>query len=482
MDGITFVCVNWGNYAGHGAQYVNILFDMVTRNLPEGKIRFQCFTDNAEGLDEHIEARELPADVPGWWNKLYLFKDGLFPAGERIFFLDLDTVITGPLDEIIKYSGEFAILRDFYHINRFGPGIMLWEAGKLTDIWTSYEAAGKPTDLPLGDLSWINKCFAEWNYKPDILQDVFPQLFCSYKVHARHGIPYDARVVSFHGFPRPHEAGVWVDAVWKIGGQARFCAESVMNTGEDEIAQNIRHSSSLDIPWLQTWDEHEHVACIVGGAPSLKGDLEEIRMRQKSGQAIFATNGTYRFLMDNGIIADYVVIIDARKENAAFLEGAKASSRFHLASQCAPETFEAVEGLPTTLMHMNYGARRVEDIIPKTDKTTTVIGGGNTVGLLAMSLAYTLGFRRIHLFGMDSSYSEQEHHAYAQDLNQNEKVLEVEAEGKKFLCAPWMIEQAQQFQELASALANAGCLIITHGSGLLPHIAMIMSTPQEQAA
>ena len=64
----------------------------------------------------------------GWWNKLYLFKDGLFPKGDRILYFDLDTVITGRLDEIASYDGNFAILRDWLEPEIVNSSVMAWQA------------------------------------------------------------------------------------------------------------------------------------------------------------------------------------------------------------------------------------------------------------------------------------------------------------------------------------------------------------------
>jgi hypothetical protein len=86
----------------------------------------------------------LPDGLSGWWNKLYLFKDGLFPEGDRILYLDLDTVITGSLDDIIQYKGTFAILRDFYRPEGLQSSVMAWEAGRLTELWSEYERFGRP--------------------------------------------------------------------------------------------------------------------------------------------------------------------------------------------------------------------------------------------------------------------------------------------------------------------------------------------------
>lgn len=480
---ITFVCVNWGNYCDRGAEYVNILFDGVRRNLPNNcSAKFVCYTDNSDGLSYYVEPRPLPEGIKGWWSKLYLFKAGLFEEGERVIYLDLDSCIVGPLDNIIKYEGDFATLRDFYQPDRVGPGIMLWRGGFGANIWDSYEEAGYPTDNDLGDLYWINKCFEDSGYKCDILQDLFPKQFCSYKVHAKHTVPYDASVVCFHGFPRPHEAGGWVDHIWKIGGGTEFLGEIKNNSSFDVISKNIAHSSALLIPWLQACEEHSGEALLIGGGPSLTESLAEIAIRQQNGHKIFATNGTYQYLRDAGIIPDFAVIIDARPENVKFADGADERTIFYLASQCDSALFAAAPNV--VLMHMNYADRPLESMVPKTSNEqsmvrTAIIGGGSTVGIISLSLAHTLGYRKFHLYGMDSSYKEAEHHAYEQRLNEGERVLEVEAEGRQFRAAPWMIQQVNEFQFLASLMANEGCVINVRGDGLLPHVAQVMANQQQ---
>lgn len=215
---VKIVCVNWGNYEGRGALYVNNLYAAV-KDQP-GVDSFVCFTDNSRGLHPGIEARPLPEGVIGWWNKLYLFKEGLFDKGERIIFLDLDTIITGDITDLLSYKGQFAILKDFNWavgpvFQRYAPGMMMWEAGFGHDIWETYEAAGYPTTLRLGDMDWINNIFGQQNYKPDLIQELFPGRVVSYKVHARDKIPEEASVVCFHGKPRPHQACGWVQEYWK---------------------------------------------------------------------------------------------------------------------------------------------------------------------------------------------------------------------------------------------------------------------------
>jgi hypothetical protein len=212
-------CVQWGNYCDRGAQYVNILYQGVRRNLLRA-FDFVCFTDDPSGLDDGIQARPMPVgDIPGWWNKLALFKPGVFPAGERVLFLDLDTLIVGSLDEIAEYKGQFAILRDFYFPQQIGPGVMLWEPSAYTaSIWQEWDNNGRPAEHEWGDLWWINSLdqghFAQ---RTDKLQDLFPGRFVSYKTHCRARLPADASVVCFHGEPRPHQIrDGWVREAWRV--------------------------------------------------------------------------------------------------------------------------------------------------------------------------------------------------------------------------------------------------------------------------
>ena len=458
---VTFVCVKAGRL--YGADYVNILRDMVARNLPEGYPgRFVCFTDDPEGLDPGIEVRDLPTDLERWWGKLYLFKKGLFPDGERIVFFDLDTAIVGKLDDLVKYAGDFATLRDFYRPEGLGPAVILWKAGAASHYWDKWDAAGRPRNYH-GDQGWLESM----PYEGEILQDLFPSHFCSFKRDCHPLPPKGARVVCFHGEPRPHNANAeWVKQVWRIGGGTASELEVVCNTHRARISNNVRQSLARGIPELSANQQ----AVIVGGGPSLTKTLDEIRWRKSKGQTIFALNGAGKFLLENGIKPNHLVILDARPENVKFI----IPGHCFLASHCDPSLFDAAED--ATIYHVNtdgvaegIGSRQAD-----------LISTGSTVGLVAIGIAHVLGYRAFHLFGMDSSYTDY-HHAYEQPLNDQDAVIDAMVSGRKFKCAPWMVAQVQQFQTLAAQLAEEGCVITVAGDGLLPHVAREMGKFQEAA-
>lgn len=473
---LNIVCLNAGNYLGRGVEYVNILANMVARNISKDTAyKFICFTDTLGEYDKEIDIRLLPVSgLDGWYNKLALFKEGLFPDGDRILYLDLDTVIVGGLDEIIKYDGEFAILRDFYRPDGLQSSVMAWKAGFGTKIWQSYEVNHYPK-IDGGDQAWIERCSKIEMIAPEILQDKYPSCFVSYKVHAKSNIPKNAKMVVFHGLPRPHEVtNGWMPHVWKIGGGTTLELKHVCNTTDDKISSNIKNALKLPFPWLHLFDEHQGHAIIVGGGPSLKKDIEEIKERQRHGQVIFSTNNTYNYLVENGIIPDAHVMIDAREENKEFIRPISDSIHYY-ASQCHPAVFEKAKDLDVVLFH-SFFSDDIFNIIGN-NSGDPLVGGGCTVGLHSMALAWILGYRSFHLYGFDSSYSEGENHAYKQSLNDSDDVIEVGMNDKRYKVAPWMATQVEHFKALAKELIERGCVITVHGEGFLPDTAKLMSIP-----
>lgn len=212
---LTFATVNWRNYEGRGVEYANILFDGVRRNLREGTPgRFVVFTDNVSepGYNPEIELRQLPEGLDGWYNKLSLFRDGAFDYGDRVVYFDLDTVITGSLDDIAKYDGYFAILRDVYRPDGLQSSVMAWEHGEYDYVWEGFKAFRYPK-LANGDQEWIEQSIES----PAILQKLFPGKFASYKCDAQYGIPPNSSVVFFHGWPKPSDFAQDGWARWEKG-------------------------------------------------------------------------------------------------------------------------------------------------------------------------------------------------------------------------------------------------------------------------
>jgi hypothetical protein len=205
-DVLSVVCVQVGNYLGRGPEYVGKLRRSIQRYLTLAH-RFYVVTDDAASNYPGMRCKPASPLLRGWWQKLRLFKPGMFPEG-RVIFIDLDTLILGNIDALASYDGEFAILEDFYRRGGYGSGVMLWRSGFGARIWEAYEAAGFPQGDTGGDQAFLERTAP----RAEFLQKRFPGVFESYKVHAREGA--HGPVVCFHGQPRPHEVGGWAGAAW----------------------------------------------------------------------------------------------------------------------------------------------------------------------------------------------------------------------------------------------------------------------------
>lgn len=460
------VCtVNAGNYHGLGVKYTNILFDSIRRNLPDGfEGKFTVFTDGQEGYDAGIIVRPLPHEgLSGWWNKLALFKPEVFDSGDRIVYFDLSAVITGRLDDLMNYTGEFAILRDFYRQGGLQSSVMAWESEKCADIWSEYILRGTPQHIPGGDQEFIEYVKLQTAIR---LQDIFPKMFASYKLLL--GIPSEASVVICHGHPKPHECPGWMELVWKIGGLARAELNEICNTETKHIHDNIRYAMTLPIPWFDyDYSQNDEQVCIVGGSPSLAAQVEHLLWRQSMKHQIWALNGSFDYLIGNGIKPTAHFLVDARPGNVKFVQNPLVGVKYYIASQCDPSIFKALEGYDVTIFHCHTDG--VQELLGDVkDKTVALLGGGTTVAMKAALIAELLGYRKIHLFGLDSCYAGEKHHAYEQTMNDADRVITAVYGNRKFKLAPWMVGQAQDFIEFLERFTG---ILTVAGNGLLAHIA-----------
>jgi hypothetical protein len=245
------------------------------------------------------------------------------------------------------------------------------------------------------------------------------------------------------------------------------------NTSDEDLERNIRANSALSHEWVKMEPEHDGKAVIVGGGPSVKAYAQAILVMQKEGAKIFAINGASAWLRTNGVTPDYQVIADAKRETATLVDP---EAKAHLfASQVDSETMSSV----ANPIIWQLGDECIEDYFPQERRKRggyALIGGGAATGNSAMCLAYVMGFRDLHGFGLDSSHRGDASHAYDQPMNRWIPTVEVEWAGKTYTSSVAMKAQAEKFQMTSQALKQAGCKITVYGDGLLQHM---YTTPPE---
>lgn len=214
MEGpLHVVCVKWGTK--YGPEYVNKLFRGVKKYLTEVEFDFTCFTENSEGLQEGVNWKELPENWSGWWGKASLFSDHGLEG--RLLYIDLDTVITGSLNELAKYTGVFAVMgtSDIYcekAKDGYNTSIIAWHSSFGKQIYSCLKNYYEYV------LKYICRFdyWTEMNVKnADLVQNLFPGQFLDYSTYCRENLPENCRMVCFPREPKPHNCSApWIDEFW----------------------------------------------------------------------------------------------------------------------------------------------------------------------------------------------------------------------------------------------------------------------------
>ncbi len=193
---IVTVCRSGGAF---GWDHVEALKQQCARYAPG--VEFVCLSDDHRGTP-------MQHKWPGWWSKIEIFT---LPG--PCLYMDLDTVIVdnlGPLLEI-AHTRPFTVLRDFNHPNRgeVQSSVMAWNADNdtLGRLYTRFRChprhhmADNNEARWWGDQGFIERYAEGWEF----WQDCLPGALVSYKKQCLDGVPDGARVVVFHGKPRPWE-------------------------------------------------------------------------------------------------------------------------------------------------------------------------------------------------------------------------------------------------------------------------------------
>ena len=248
-----------------------------------------------------------------------------------------------------------------------------------------------------------------------------------------------------------------------------------VNTSEAAVLENVRAALRRQLPQVRPYQPQGTPVAVVGGGPSLAQTVDELRDLVFGGMKVCAVNGAYQWLIDRNIKPDLAVVLDAREANAAFLRTPVPGCKYLVASQCHPAMFDTLEGRDAYLWHAISYDTQETDILEAfygADHFWPVTGG-STVTLRALSVLRMIGFCRMDLFGFDSCWMGENHHAFPQAMNDTDQRIRVEMRAagqptREFWCAPWHLKQWEDFQMLIKARGSLFALHV-HGDGLIAH-------------
>jgi hypothetical protein len=210
---LTWLWSQPGGRASYGPENVNVWAAMVRRHLAMPH-EICCVTDHPEGIDPSVRIIRPPEDfahvtIPTWGprkpqclRRLAMFSpDAGKKFGERFVCMDLDCVITGPLDPLFDVPDDFKMMIGTDPRRRpYNGSMLLMTAGARPQVYTEFTPdravlAGK--HFIGSDQAWIAFCLgwgeAVWSEDDGAMW---------YSGRYSHG-PADCRVMFFPGAIKP---------------------------------------------------------------------------------------------------------------------------------------------------------------------------------------------------------------------------------------------------------------------------------------
>ncbi len=244
--------------------------------------------------------------------------------------------------------------------------------------------------------------------------------------------------------------------------------ETIPALSDDERNANVLANSKKISPRLdKDVEPHDRKAILVCYGPSLLNSWPLVAMAKQNGADIVTVSGSHRFLIERNIVPDIHIDCDPRQRKAIQFGKPDASVKYWMGSCVDPLYLEILEGHDVSLWHGHYGDA-TEKCIWDFESDAALLVGGGSVGLRAISLLYSQGYRDFEIHGMDCSFqSERETHAGIH-LAPTPRMLTVQCRDRSFLTSGSFISYAKQFNDDMRLWPNATFRL--HGDGLLQHM------------
>lgn len=209
------VCTWWWG-AKYGAAHLARLHNGVRRHLAQ-RARFVVFQPEAD--DEALKPGclcRLKMFSPAWQERRNIGK------GDRLVCLDLDSIVTGPLDPLFDRQEDFVILHGANAANPcpFNGSVMMLRAGAHPEVWDSFTldaARAAPYYEFPDDQAWLwHKLPTAAGWQCGVATGIYAFKKPGWPQHSD-DLPNDARLVVFPGKRDPSQFAhlPWVREHWR---------------------------------------------------------------------------------------------------------------------------------------------------------------------------------------------------------------------------------------------------------------------------
>ena len=226
-----------------------------------------------------------------------------------------------------------------------------------------------------------------------------------------------------------------------------------------------------------TLEPNGRVAVLVCAGPSLEQTWPQVAIaRHSPDHDIIACSVGSRFLWDRNITTYAHIDCDPRPHKVTQVLPIRDgdTERFWLASCVHPDWQKVVPREKVGLWHA-YNGEESFAVQQELDPGRGMIIGGGSVGLRSMSLLYFLGYRRLIIHGLDSSFGEAGEQHVTEHHGKKKSEMVVSVNGRRYRTSPILIAYARFFGKMLELMPDAeihlagdGLLQAMHRSGNMP--------------
>jgi uncharacterized Rossmann fold enzyme len=263
---------------------------------------------------------------------------------------------------------------------------------------------------------------------------------------------------------------------------------------DDTLIEHIESALQRGLPEFADSPPHNGEVVLVGSGPSVRPFVKEIRKHKDKGRLIIAVKSAHDFLIEHGVVPHIALGVDPQAKIKSAFSRRRREVTYFLASQVHPEVFDHLKDYRVILWHLFTGKAREKEVLENKLK----VGGGSTSGMRALTVAYLMGFRKMHLYGFDScirtdmlkvtgenvkgiepfveeAKAATGSHDYdvlfdwiANKHQGRAPVIKLYVEGRTFWADKAMAAQATEFEMMLNVLH--GVQIKGYGDGLIQHL------------
>lgn len=233
----------------------------------------------------------------------------------------------------------------------------------------------------------------------------------------------------------------------------------------DEVERNVRATLATEytpITQLLSEDSNGRPVSIVGSGPSLHRTWTHLE-----GDVI-ACNAAHDFLIGRSVWPKYAMLWDAHPVVATMFKPSR-DVTYLVASRCHRDVFDRLSGHDVRVWHAQADEEPTRALLEEIGREEPLVLGGSAAVTRSMYLAVAMGYRELHLYGVDGSFEDGQTHIRKSAVE--EKPMRVYLDGEWFDTTAWLCGQAEDFKLIGPILRNLGVKITVHGTGLIPKIA-----------